>query len=68
MLVTEIGGSQAQNLSRHPGGSSLPELKLSRSHVWETVPFSHQKDVRGGPRSQPLLVTDDLALSVWGGT
>lgn len=32
------------------------------------VPFSHQKDVKGGPRSQTLLVTEDVALLDWEGT
>lgn len=44
----------------------IPQLNLSCSHPWEAGPFLYH-DVKGGPRNQPLLVAEDLAVLVWGG-
>lgn len=67
MSVTQIEGAGFRAFLGTLEALLSPGLKLSGSRLWEAGTFSHQKDVKGGPRSHPLLVTEDLVLVVWGG-
>lgn len=56
VLVTQIGGSQLQTLSRHTGGAFLPELVKSLSRVGNSTLLTSERCE--GRSEKPTTVGD----------